>query len=281
MEHFRHVNNIVLHYLDHKGNGPTILLLPGLTANANEFDGLIKAGLSPRFRVLALDLRGRGQTEKPATGYSMADHAADVLGLLELLGIQQVIMGGHSFGALLTLYIAAHYPERIRKMIIIDGAAKLHPRVRELIQPSLNRMGRVFASWDEYINTIKQNPAFHGWWDPTIESYYRADVQTNADGTVQSRLYREGILEATDKALEEPYSEYVSRIDKPAILLNALGAYGPEGTPPVLPYEQAQETVQAIKNCRYVEIPGNHITMLFSDSAKIVVDTITQFVEED
>ncbi|GIK62679.1 MAG: hypothetical protein BroJett018_04730 [Chloroflexota bacterium] len=281
MEHFRHVNNIVLHYLDHKGNDPTIVLLPGLTANANEFDGLIKAGLSPRFRVLALDLRGRGQTEKPATGYSMADHAADVLGLLELLGIQQVIMGGHSFGALLTLYIAAHHPERIRKMIIIDGAAKLHPRVRELIQPSLNRMGRVFASWDQYINIIKQNPAFHGWWDPTIESYYRADVQTNADGTVQSRLYKEGILEATDKALEEPYGEYVSRIDKPAILLNALGAYGPEGTPPVLPYEQAQETVQAIKNCRYVEIPGNHITMLFGDSAKIVVDTITQFVEED
>ncbi len=281
MEHFRHVNNIVLHYLDHKGNGPTIVLLPGLTANANEFDGLIKAGLSPRFRVLTLDLRGRGQTEKPATGYSMADHAADVLGLLELLGTQQVIMGGHSFGALLTLYIAAHHPERIRKMIIIDGAAKLHPRVRELIQPSLNRMGRVFASWDEYIKTMKQNPAFHGWWDPTIESYYRADVQTNADGTVQSRLYKEGILEATDKALEEPYGEYVSRIDKPAILLNAIGAYGPEGTPPVLPYEQAQETVQAIKNCRYVEIPGNHITMLFGDSAKIVVDTITQFVEED
>lgn len=128
---------------------------------------------------------------------------------------------------------------------------------------------------------MKQNPAFHGWWDPTIESYYRADVQTNADGTVQSRLYKEGILEATDKALEEPYGEYVSQIDKPAILLNALGAYGPEGTPPVLPYEQAQETVQAIKNCRYVEIPGNHLTMLFGDSAKIVVDTITQFVEED
>ena len=281
MEHFRRVNNIVLHYLDHKGNEPTIVLLPGLTANANEFDGVIKAGLSPHFRVLALDLRGRGQTEKPATGYSMADHAADVLGLLDVLGIQQVIMGGHSFGALLTLHIAAHHPERIRKMIIIDGAAKLHPRVRELIQPSLNRMGRVFASWDEYINTMKQNPAFHGWWDPTIESYYRADVQTNADGTVQSRLYKEGILEATDKALEAPYGEYVSQIDKPAILLNALGAYGPEGTPPVLPYEQAQETVQAIKNCRYVEIPGNHLTMLFGDSAKIVVDTITQFVEED
>ncbi len=281
MEHFRQVNNITLHYLEHKGKEPVIVLLPGLTANANEFDGLIKAGLSPRFRVIALDLRGRGQTEKPVTGYSMADHAADVLGLLDALGIAQVIMGGHSFGALLTLYIAAHHPERIRKMIIIDGAAKLHPRVRELIQPSLNRMGRVFKSWDEYINTMKQNPAFHGWWDPTIESYYRADVQTNADGTVQSRLYKEGILEATDKALEEPYGEYVSRIDKPAILLNALGAYGPEGTPPVLPYEQAQETVQAIKNCRYVEIPGNHLTMLFGDSAKIVVDTITQFVEED
>ena len=79
MAHFVQTNNIQLHYLSHPGEGPTLVLLPGLTANAHAFDGLIQAGLSPRYRVLALDLRGRGLTDKPTTGYSMADHAADSL----------------------------------------------------------------------------------------------------------------------------------------------------------------------------------------------------------
>jgi pimeloyl-ACP methyl ester carboxylesterase len=82
-ERYIATNGIRLHCLDHPGEGPTLLLMPGLTANAHSFDGLITAGLSPALRVLALDLRGRGLSDKPLTGYTMADHAADIIGLLE------------------------------------------------------------------------------------------------------------------------------------------------------------------------------------------------------
>ena len=69
-------------------------------------------------------------------------------------------------------------------------------------------------------------------------------------------------------------------------MLNALGAYGPPGTPPVLPYEKAQETMQALpvraavaqRHCAYIEIPGNHVTMLFGENARIIVDAVTDFV---
>ena len=47
MGHFVHTNGIQLHFLDHPGGDSTLVLMPGLTANANSFDGLIKAGLSP------------------------------------------------------------------------------------------------------------------------------------------------------------------------------------------------------------------------------------------
>jgi pimeloyl-ACP methyl ester carboxylesterase len=97
------VNDIQLHYLDHPGGDPPLVLMPGLTANAYSFDGLINAGLSSALRVLALDLRGRGLSDKPDSGYSMADHAADVLGLLNALEFQRVVLGGHSFWGLLTL----------------------------------------------------------------------------------------------------------------------------------------------------------------------------------
>lgn len=278
MDRFVLTNNIRLHYVDHPGGEPAVILMPGISANAHCFDGLVQAELSPRFRLLAVDLRGRGLSDKPKTGYSMADHAADILGLLDALGVEQAVLGGHSFGALLTYYIAAHYPARVSKLVLIDAAASMHPRVRELLKPALVRLEQVFPSWDAYIEAMKKGPQYDGWWDPAIESYYRADVKTNPDGTVQAQSRAENIAEALDKVLDEPWQQHIAKIKQPAVLLNGLGGFGPAGTPAILPYEQAQETVRALKSCRYVEIPGNHMTMLYGKGARRMVEAITEFV---
>lgn len=279
-DRFTKTNNIQVHYLDHNGGEPPIVLMHGLTANAHCFDGLVHAGLSPRFRVLAVDLRGRGLSDKPASGYSMAEHAADVIGLLDSLGFSSVVLGGHSFGALLTFYMAAHFPNRVKKLVLLDAAASLHPRVRELIKPALDRLGKTVPSWEAYLHAMKQAPYYQNWWEPEIESYFRADVQINKDGTVQPRSRPEAIAEALDKLLDEPWHRHLAKIQQPAVLLNALGPYGPPGTPPVLPYEQAQETVRALKNCQYVEIPGNHMTMLYGTGAQRITAAITKILEE-
>ena len=64
--HFIRTNGINLHYLDYPGRAPTLVLLPGLTASAPIFDGLIQAGLSPRFHVLAPICAGAaGATRRP------------------------------------------------------------------------------------------------------------------------------------------------------------------------------------------------------------------------
>jgi pimeloyl-ACP methyl ester carboxylesterase len=278
-DRFAQVNGINLHYIDYPGGDPPLMLLPGLTANAHSFDGLVQAGLTPRFRVLALDLRGRGLSDKPAAGYSMADHAEDVIALMDHLDIHQAIMCGHSFGGLLTMYLAARYPERIRKVVVIDAAGVLvNPQTRELIKPSLDRLGKVMPSWEVYLDQMKQAPAFDGWWDPAIESYFRADVETNDDGTVQARSRPESIAEAIDRAGAENWSAHLALIRQPAILLHALGPYGPVGTPPIVLLKQAQATVEAMADCRYIEVPGNHITMLFGEGARAIVKNITEFV---
>ena len=104
-DRFIETNGIRLHYLEHGGDGPTLILTHGLTANAHSFDGLIGAGLATGIRVLSVDLRGRGESDKPESGYTMADHAADMLGMFDTLDIDSVILGGHSFGGLLTYYL--------------------------------------------------------------------------------------------------------------------------------------------------------------------------------
>ncbi len=277
MDKFVDVNGLTLHYVDWGGDGPPLILMPGLTANARSFDGLMDAGLGEHFRVLAVDLRGRGQSGKPETGYSMADHAADIIGLMDALGLEKVILGGHSFGGLLTIYMTAHFPERVEKLVILDAAGELHPNIRQLIQPSLDRLGMVFPSWDVFKSAVQAMPFLLGYWDDAIESFFRADVQTNPDGTVQARSKPEAIAEAAEKGLLEPWRDLLAQLDQPALLLNAPEPYGPPGTPPVTPEDKARETVAALKNGRYVRVPGNHMTMLFGENARAVVSALAEF----
>ena len=278
MDRLIQVNGIQLHYLEHSGNNGPLLLMPGLTANAHSFDGLVKAGLSPAMRVLAVDLRGRGMSSKPANGYSMFDHAEDIIGLLNALEIKDVALGGHSFGGLLSLYMAAYYPERVKKLVVIDAAGSMHPKVRDLIKPSVDRLGKVLPSWDHYLQSMKQMPFFQGWWDQTIESFYRADVDIREDGTVKPRSRPEAIIEAVDSALDENWMQHLAMVKQPLLMLNAIGPYGPHGSPPVLPRDQALETVRAVADGRYVEVPGNHMTMLYGEGAQRIVDEIIAFL---
>src|SRR5918912_1897681 len=175
-----------IHFVDFPGGDPPIVLLHGLSANAFAFGGLVAAGLSPAFRVVAPDLRGRGRTEGPAAGYRMADHAGDVLALLDALGLDRVVLGGHSFGAFLAIFVAANHPERVSKLIVIDAATTLDPRVREMLKPSLDRLTRVLPSAEAYLAELRSAPYMAGYWDSAIEAYFRAEIRENPDGTAQS-----------------------------------------------------------------------------------------------
>ncbi|TVO71899.1 alpha/beta fold hydrolase [Sedimenticola selenatireducens] len=279
-ECFVMTNGIRLHYLDYQGTGPTLLLMPGLTANAHSFDGLVAEGVAAAVRLLAVDLRGRGLSDKPAIGYTLAEHAADILGLLDQLGLDQVILGGHSYGGLLGMYMAHRYPERVEKLVVIDAAAEMHPDTRRLIQPAIDRLGKPVSSWETYLAAVKVMPFFYHWWDPTIESYFRADVETRPDGTVISRSKPEAIVEAVEHVLAEAWQDKLSQITQPTLLLNATGAYGLPGAPPLLPREQAIATVEKLSKGRYAEVAGNHITMLYGQGAKQIVKEIIKFVAD-
>lgn len=274
-------NGIRLHYLEFPGKGPTVILMHGLSANARFFIGMIQAGLAPSLDVLSLDLRGRGESDQPEHGYSMADHAADVLGLMDQLGLDQVVLGGHSFGGLLTYYMAAHFPNRVSKCVVIDAPAEVDPTVLEQIKPSLARLEMVAPSWGDYLFRVKAMPYYEGWWNTTIEEFYRADVRVNPDGTVQARSRPQNIQEAVEGLLEINWPETVRKIHQPTILLRATDSFGPPGYPPILPEDKARRTIGLLSNGRLAEFSGNHITFMFGKTAEEVTKTIISFVFEN
>jgi pimeloyl-ACP methyl ester carboxylesterase len=276
-DHFAETNGIRLHYLDH-GDGPAILLLPGLSANAHAFDGLVAAGLTQGFRVIAPDLRGRGLSDHPAS-YSLAEHAADVLGLLDALGLEQVVLGGHSFGGLLTLYLAAQAPQRFAKLIVIDAALELaSAATRAAIQPSLVRLGQTWDSWDEYYAAMQAASFYRGWWDPLLDNYYRADVRTNPDGSVQPRSHPQNIAAVMDAVIAADWAAIVGQVTLPVLLLHASGGYGPPGAPPVLDPAAAQALAARLPDCQIHQVPGNHMTMLFAAGARAIADLCLEFL---
>ncbi len=277
-DRFLAAGDVNIHYLDVPGGSPPLVLLHGLSANAHSFGGLIGAGLSPTFRVIAPDLRGRGKTDKPATGYTMADHARDVLALLDALGLQRVVLGGHSFGAYLAIYIAAKVPDRVEKLIVIDASITLNPRVGELLKPSLDRLTRISPSVDAYLADARSAPHLTGYWGVDVEQYFRAEIQENPDGTAQSATSAMAIGQALQGVSTEPWLELVRAVRQPTLLLNATGGYGPPGTPALVEPEYAKQTAAAFVDAQYVQVPGNHMTMVFGAGASVVNAEIERFV---
>lgn len=267
------------HYLDVPGGEPPLVLLHGLSANAHEFGGLTAAGLSPAHRVIAPDLRGRGRSDKPAGGYRMSDHASDVIALLDALDLDRVVLAGHSFGGFLAIYLAAHHPQRVARLIVIDAALQLHPRAAELLKPSLDRLGRTSPSVDAYIAELRAAPFLQGQWDDAIEGYYRAEIGHEADGSVRSMTSAAAIAQAMDGLRQEPWPELVRQVAQPALLINAVGPYGPVGSPPLIREEDARATASAFRDCRYAKVPGNHFTMVFGDGAAAVRREIAHFLQ--
>lgn len=273
-------NGITLAYDDQGSGDKTLILMHGLTANMHSFDGLLRHGLAEDYRVIRVDLRGRGESDKPASGYHMRDHAADILGLIDALSLENVYFVGHSFGGLLSIYMAAYHPEAMEKIVLMDvGLEATYPAVLPKIQPSLDRLGSSVPSWEVYINAIKNSPYYaDGFWDDDLEAYYRADVETLEDGAVRSRVYAGGIKEAVEHIVEDDWKIHLQAVQRPAILIHAPAPFGPADAAPILSDEGAQETVRLIPDCQYIRVPGHHITMVFGDHAPYIVDAIQKFV---
>jgi pimeloyl-ACP methyl ester carboxylesterase len=276
------VNGVRLHYLDHPGEEGPIVFLHGLSANAHSFDQLVRAGLMAPFRVLALDLRGRGLSEKPPTGYSVAEHASDVVEWLNTLRLHNVILVGHSYGAFLASYVAAHNPDRVRKLILLDifESGARSSRVVELLRPSLGRLGRSWSSPAEYISEMRQAPHLSRWWDAAMEQYFLTDVEEGTDGRLRSRARVEAVSESAQDSARLDWAPILAGVTRPSLLLHALEPFGSDNATPLVLSEEAKMTAAAMPDCRCLPVPGNHITMLFGAAAGRVGTAISEFIFE-
>jgi len=118
-------NNVTLHHIT-VGRGPHVVMVHGFLGNLAVWHLNIVPELREKFRVTTYDLRGHGHSEVPPEGYTTSHMAADLAGLLDALGLEQVHLVGHSFGADICMHFALRHPERVGKLVALEpGLAAL------------------------------------------------------------------------------------------------------------------------------------------------------------
>ena len=110
-------------YYEIHGEGEPLVLIPGLRNNVSEYHEII-ASLSTKFKVVALDNRCAGRTDKPDIPYSIEMMADDTAGLLNALDVKQAHILGISLGGRIAAETALRYPEQVKSLILVSTGLK-------------------------------------------------------------------------------------------------------------------------------------------------------------
>jgi pimeloyl-ACP methyl ester carboxylesterase len=115
------VNNLALHYLEWgKADAPPIVCVHGFTSSAEAFNALARH-LQDRFHILALDVRGHGESAwSPAGAYQFADQASDLTAFARQLGLEKFVLIGTSMGGVIAMAYGAEHAERLSGLVIND-----------------------------------------------------------------------------------------------------------------------------------------------------------------
>ena len=205
-----------------EGAGQSILCIHGITANCRCWDTLADV-LAPEYRVMAMDLRGRGQSDKPSQGYALEYHLRDINCLLDDLGLDRAVIMGHSLGAFIGLAFAAEYPDRIDRLILVDAGGDLSKeqfdKVFVGIKPALDRLGQVFPSAEAYLEKMKAAPYIQPW-SAVTETYYRYEIEV-VEGGVQTNIAPAHIQEEAENIRKVDCAPYYPRIKCDVLILRA------------------------------------------------------------
>ena len=200
---------------------PPIVLLHGLGATADTWR-LVAPHLSRHHQVIAFDLRGHGESDRPDHGYDLVTVAEDIVAGMAALGLGQVILAGHGWGARVALALAARHPALISHLVLVDC-----PLVEPRHWPGMTRQrflrqdmstGR-YASRQTFLQSMQAEMA--AFWSLPVESIMLATVCTLPDGRVEARLAATHQRQIREALWDDRALFYYGKVQCPALLVPA------------------------------------------------------------
>jgi pimeloyl-ACP methyl ester carboxylesterase len=272
------VNGINLAYNEWEGEKGPLFCLSSISGHKGSFANIAQQ-LAPEYRLFAIDLRGRGDSDKPLDGYGFSYHARDILAFADALGFEKFSLIGHSFGGTVSVYIASIRPSRIKATVLIDGGCDPKEEVLEAMRPVLRRLAKVYPSMYDYLRSMRLLPYFINQWSSTLENYLRDDVEIFADGTVRSKASADAVERDLDVHFYYSMCVHFPTMQCPTLFIRPKqGLLG--DTAHVLDEKEAAAFVAWIPDCERVDLfDVNHYTMVLHDTPP-VISPIQKFLRQ-
>jgi 3-oxoadipate enol-lactonase len=242
MPYARSSDGIRLHYeVLGRAGAPAVLMIQGLGADKHGWD-MQRIPLSLQYRVIALDNRGAGRSDKPFGHYTLEQMADDAIAVLDHVGVEKAHIVGASMGGAISQIVGLKYPQRVNSLTLACTACRNHPWRRELLQgwatmaseQGMGAMAREAARWVIGPRSFRRLlPAF-GWLGPL------AMGRTSHAFVAQVRA----ILD-----VDESVSEQLEHVDLPTLVL--------VGNQDILtPRGDSEEIADRMPNAELVVISG-------------------------
>ena len=267
------------------GEGPDPLIcLHGITAQHRAFSATARH-LGPSRGLVGVDLRGRGDSDKPESDYGLPTHASDVVRVLDHLGLEDAVLLGHSMGAFVAIKTALASPDRVRALVLLDGG---WPRVEsspeemteeekqeakaieEGLARAFRRLDMVFESPGAYLDfwfpdrglTMDDLP-------PDLADYYLYDLEKVEDGYNPKASRAAAEEDSPSIASTSPTAKEMRAVACPVALVRASQGFFP-GSDPLISDEARDVMAGSLDIREEVLVAGaNHYTILWPEYTKV------------
>ena len=267
------------------GDGPDpVVCLHGITAQHRAFNAVARL-LGPSRGLVGVDLRGRGDSDKPDSGYGLEAHASDVVRVLDHLGLEDAVILGHSMGAFVALKTALVFPRRVRALVLLDGGwPRVETRPEEMTEEEKQEvaaleegLARAFRRLDMDFGSPE---AYLDFWFPDrdlsmedipsdLADYYLYDLQ-KVDGGYNPKASRAAAEEdSSSVSSTSPTAEEMRAVACPVALVRASQGFFP-GSDPLISDEVRDVVVQVLDVRAEIMLEGaNHYSMLWPECTKV------------
>lgn len=238
------VNGLRLHYLDWGASAkPTLILLHGIARHAHTFDHLA-SNLARDYRVIALDMRGHGDSGwSPEGAYLVEDYVKDLVGLVEQLGLRKLTLLGNSTGGRVVQVFAGLHPDLVERLIVEDVGPERPQDIADSFARRVQQEANGWASEDELVaQLLMQNRRTP---EPLLRTYAHFGLKPQANG----RLVWKRDPNLVKGFVSTELWAQVSRITSPTLYVIGGGSR-------IVPVETQQRLKQTLRDCEIVTMPG-------------------------
>ena len=241
-----------IHYLDWGGGGPPLILIHATGFLAALWRPIAER-LASRFRVVAVDQRGHGDSDPSSDGYSFEGFAEDLQRLIEALELEGALAAGHSSGGTTIVVHAAQHPGAIRRAVLIEP---ILPRPEWFQRPpggrgpnamadAARKRRGVWPSREELFESYHARPPFESWREDVLRLYVEEGTREREDGQVELKCSPEIEAQFFDAVSDVRPWPMLPEMSCPSLLL-----WGAESH--LLQFGMDQHVEEALPNARTV-----------------------------